>query len=263
MSDSQHQSEAVDQIAAALVGFQYELSGAKKDSANPYFKSKYADLESCLAALKEPLHKHGLAVVQTSRMSYSGPVLVTTLLHKSGQFLRGELPLSAAKPNDPQAQGSAITYARRYALAAITGLVQVDDDAEAAVGRGKTEPVKKSEVTSSSVKETAKPSSVSTAESQKPTAEKPVALPDNEPVGPEQMSQLLKVGQANGWNKAQITAFLYAAFELTPATIKSITWKQWEKAVRLISMPQNADGKVIFNDSGKELPADKRFPRGA
>lgn len=134
------QSESINELASAMVGFQYSLMGAKKDSANPYFKSKYADLQSCQDAIREPLFANGLAITQTTRVTENGiPVLVTTLMHSSGQWIKGELPLSASKQNDPQAQGSAITYARRYALCAITGLYQTDDDAEAAQGRGQTQ----------------------------------------------------------------------------------------------------------------------------
>lgn len=262
-------SDDINELAAALVSFQYELTGAKKDSANPYFKSRYADLESCLSALKEPLHKHGLAVVQTSKLTNNGPVLITTLMHKSGQWIEGELPLSAAKQNDPQAQGSAITYARRYALAAITGLVQIDDDAELAMGRGgKTEPVKKLEATSSPAKEPSKLSSVSTAASVKPPAEPKAADKNPEPstdaISHEHMGQLLKFGLEAGWTRPQISGFLYSAFSLTPKTITDLTFSQWEKTIRLLSRPENNNGSVSVDEAGKPLAADSPFlfPRG-
>lgn len=131
-----NQSEQVDKLFQALTKVQAELRGAKKDSDNPFFKSKYADLEACWNALRGPLAANGLCVVQTlSVMPNGDPSLITTLGHESGQWMRGELPLNM-KAKDPQAQGSALSYARRYSLAAITGLVQTDDDGEAAMDRG-------------------------------------------------------------------------------------------------------------------------------
>jgi hypothetical protein len=132
----QLQSDQIDQIAAALCKAQASLRGAVKDSDNPFFKSKYADLESVWEACRESLAKNDLSVVQTTTcLPEIGTCLVTTLAHSSGQWIRGFYPLRPVK-DDPQGVGSAMTYARRYALAAIVGVIQVDDDAEAAMGRG-------------------------------------------------------------------------------------------------------------------------------
>lgn len=131
-----NKSEQIGELTKALAKCQAEVQGAIKDSTNPFFKSSYANLESCWAALKDPLSKNGLAVTQT--MGYRpecGPTLFTTLLHESGQWISGEQPI-CPKSNTPQEVGSAISYARRYGLSAITGLIQVDDDGEAAEGRG-------------------------------------------------------------------------------------------------------------------------------
>ncbi len=128
------QSENVNELATALAKAQGQITGALKDSANPFFKSKYADLAACWDACRRQLSENGLSVIQTTRVTESGVVVVTTLAHSSGQWVRGELPVKA-KDDGPQAQGSGITYARRYALAAIVGLAQIDDDAEAAQGR--------------------------------------------------------------------------------------------------------------------------------
>lgn len=127
-------SETIGALAAALAKAQSEMQGAVKDAANPFFKSKYADLESVWQACRKPLTDNGLSVVQTTRYSPDGLVLVTTLLHSSGEWIGGEMPV-LAKDASPQAQGSAITYARRYALAAAVGVYQTDDDAEAAMAR--------------------------------------------------------------------------------------------------------------------------------
>lgn len=131
-----NKSEKIGALAKALSKVQAEVQGAIKDSKNPFFKSSYANLESCWAALKEPLHKNGLSIAQTMGfIQGAGPTMVTTLMHESGEWISGEQPIFP-KTNTPQELGSAITYSRRYGLAAITGLIQIDDDGEAAEGRG-------------------------------------------------------------------------------------------------------------------------------
>lgn len=127
-----NQSQELKDLFAALSKAQAVIKGALKDSANPFFKSKYADLESVWEACREPLTKNDLSVVQTTEfVPEAGVCIMTTLGHASGQWIRGTLPIMAIK-QDPQGIGSAITYARRYALAAIVGIVQVDDDGERA-----------------------------------------------------------------------------------------------------------------------------------
>jgi hypothetical protein len=132
------QSESIAALAAALSKAQADITGALKDSANPFFKSRYADLASCWDACRSQLTANNLAVIQTTEVGETGAVLVTTLAHSSGEWMRGYLPI-LSKDAGPQGQGSGITYARRYALAAIVGLAQIDDDAEAAQARGKPE----------------------------------------------------------------------------------------------------------------------------
>ena len=131
-----NQSESIAALAAALSKAQASITGALKDSANPFFKSKYADLASCWDACRKPLTDNGLAVIQTIEPGEGRAVLVTTLCHASGEWIKSYCPI-LTKDDSPQALGSAITYARRYALAAMCGLAQVDDDAEAAQGRHK------------------------------------------------------------------------------------------------------------------------------
>ena len=129
------QSDNIAELAAALSKAQGEITGALKDSSNPFFKSKYADLASCWDACRKQLAANGLSVIQTTEaFADDRLMLVTTLAHSSGQWVRGFLPV-LTKDASPQAQGSGLTYARRYALAAIVGLAQIDDDAEAAQGR--------------------------------------------------------------------------------------------------------------------------------
>lgn len=132
-------SEQINELAKALAAAQGEMSGAIKDSKNPHFKSSYADLASCMDSVREQLSKHGLSYSQTPEPNEAGRVvLCTTLMHSSGQWIRGRVSIRPVK-DDPQGYGSALTYARRYGLCAIVGIAQVDDDGEAAQGRGKVE----------------------------------------------------------------------------------------------------------------------------
>lgn len=129
-----NKSEHLNELASAVSKMQGELKPAKKDSKNPFFKSNYADLSSVTDACREALAKHGLAVTQVTSETEHGLVLHTVLMHSSGQWISGEMPVRPVK-NDPQGMGSALTYARRYALQAIVGVAAEDDDGEAAMNR--------------------------------------------------------------------------------------------------------------------------------
>ena len=121
------------QLYSALIKCQSQIKTALKDSKNPHFKSSYADLTSVMLACKDALAANDLAVLQLSRIHESGaPVLVTRIIHSSGEHVEGEFPLVCKDPNDPQKLGSAVTYARRYALSAALGITADDDDGQAA-----------------------------------------------------------------------------------------------------------------------------------
>ncbi len=127
------QSENMNELFEALSKAQSEMTGAKKGSENPFFKSKYADLHAILEAVRESLAKHSLCVIQTVNIQQEGSAaVITTLGHKSGQWIQGSCPIINTK-GDAQGMGSAITYARRYSLAAICGIAQMDDDGNDAV----------------------------------------------------------------------------------------------------------------------------------
>lgn len=126
-------SESIEKLAEALASAQAEIKDAAKDKENSHFRSKYADLASIWDACRLPLTSHGLAVIQTTEPGESGGiVLETTLAHTSGQWVSGAIPVNCDTKN-PQAIGSALTYARRYGLAAMVGVCPDDDDGEAAV----------------------------------------------------------------------------------------------------------------------------------
>lgn len=129
------QSAEIGKLAEALAKAQAQMMGAKKDSKNPFFKSDYADLKSVTDAIKGPLNDNDISWVQGVGNSENGwPSVTTMLMHKSGQFIKSSFAL-APKKNDPQGVGSAVTYARRYSLAAICGVYQTDDDGEASMDR--------------------------------------------------------------------------------------------------------------------------------
>jgi hypothetical protein len=137
----QYSSELIDLLATALAKAQAEIKNATKDVDNTFFKAKYADLASCVEAAKDALCKNGLSVVQMADFDATGQWLVTQLMHSSGQWMRSYYPVKPVKP-DPQALGSAITYARRYAYCAITGVVAAGEDDDGNEASGKKETAK-------------------------------------------------------------------------------------------------------------------------
>ncbi len=116
---------------------QTAIKGAIKDSTNPHFKNRYADLESVIEAVKPALAANGFCFSQG--VSDDCTRMITTIIHVTGHAMACSVPLIIAK-QDMQAVGSAITYARRYGLAAALGVPQIDDDGEAAMDRPKPSP---------------------------------------------------------------------------------------------------------------------------
>jgi hypothetical protein len=129
-----NKSDNIAELAKALSKAQADMSGAKKSSNNPFFKSKYADLKEVIECVKEPFADNGLSFVQfpISNDGFAG--VETVIMHSSGEWISNEYMLKVSK-NDPQGIGSAITYARRYALQAACGVPSEDDDGESAMGR--------------------------------------------------------------------------------------------------------------------------------
>lgn len=130
-------SESIEKLAAALSKAQAAITFASKDATNPHFKSKYADLASVWDACRGPLTANGLAVTQLPASDGPRVTLTTVLMHESGQWISQELTMTAGA-NTPQGLGSCITYARRYALAAVAGIAPEDDDGNAASGKTTT-----------------------------------------------------------------------------------------------------------------------------
>jgi len=120
-------TKAISEYSEALVNAIGELSNVAKTAANPYFKSKYAPLDAIIDATRPILLKHGLAISQTPIFMNGTAGVETTILHRGGHSTTTTL-LLPLKDQSPQGVGSAITYARRYALAAVLGIASEDDD---------------------------------------------------------------------------------------------------------------------------------------
>lgn len=129
-------SDSIKALAPALLNAQKAMGAATKNEKNPFFNSSYADLTAVISAIKGPLHDNGISYHQGVDVVDDKPVVETMLLHESGEWISSETPVYCAKPNDPQAFGSGVTYSKRYALQAILGLPTEDDDGNA--GSGKT-----------------------------------------------------------------------------------------------------------------------------
>lgn len=119
-------------LALALSKAQGVMEGAKKDANNPFFKSKYADLSSVWSACRTALSQNELAVIQVPEIRDGVLGVRTKLVHSSGEFEEGFFPIAAAISAKAQEMGSALTYVRRYALAAMVGVAPEDDDGESA-----------------------------------------------------------------------------------------------------------------------------------
>ena len=140
-------SEDIKELASALCKAQAEMSGAKKKANNPFFKSKYANLEEIISCAKDALMNNGLSVAQFPVTSDMSAGVTTLLMHSSGQWIEDTLLLKCSK-QDPQGMGSAITYARRYAYQSVLGIPSEDDDGNVASKPTKptyTAPPKKAE----------------------------------------------------------------------------------------------------------------------
>ncbi len=126
-----NKSESIKELATALCKAQNEMKFAVKDAANPFFKSRYADLASVIEAIKVPFANNGISFVQGTDFEDTAVIIETMLMHSSGEWLSSRLKMQPIK-NDPQSVGSAITYGKRYGLQAIAGVPSDDDDGNAA-----------------------------------------------------------------------------------------------------------------------------------
>jgi hypothetical protein len=132
-----HHSDDIKEFVSALAKAQGQMKPAVFNRTNPHYKNKYADFTSCMDACREPLSSNGLALMQFPATVEGKLNLITMIAHTSGQWIKGEFPLIPSKM-DSQGIGSSMTYAKRYSLCGMLGIVsdaEIDDDGEAAVGR--------------------------------------------------------------------------------------------------------------------------------
>jgi hypothetical protein len=196
-------SDSITKLAKALNAFQAEMGTVAKTAVNPFYKSKYADLESVISAAKPHLKTHGLSFSQFPTMEG----LITILMHESGEYISSEAKI-VMKDQTAQGQGSAITYMRRYALSAVLGIATEDDDD----GNHASQPAKQ-------------------AAPQKPAAAKPPA----KPLSPEDQKKKLiadlmkKCGKPVNKDNASQTIFAFTRIALQPenydAIIENLTKK--------------------------------------
>ena len=135
-------SDTIAEIANALAKAQGAIDDASKTSANPFFKSKYADLAAVRAVIREPLAVNDLAIIQAPRVVEGGAEVETMIVHKSGEFLSETLFMPAGK-SDAHGYASAITYARRIGIMSLLCLASYDDDGNTAVESVKATAPKK------------------------------------------------------------------------------------------------------------------------
>jgi len=206
----------LDKLIPALLKFQAECPSIPKDKENPFFKNKdtgkkamYADLATIIEITKDARTRNGLAFTQV----LSGPCLITYLFHESGQQIMSEITMTK-DPKSPQAFGSELTYARRYALSAILGVAAEDDDD----GNGASGPPATNKNT---------PASTTTppAAAKPPTSE--AGTKNDGPVmaNAAQISQIGKKAKALGWSTEDLTAELALSYD-SPDGSKTLTMEK-------------------------------------
>lgn len=126
MNELKH-SEQMNKLAEALAKVNEEIRNVPKQKENKFFASRYSDLATVYEICRKTLAVNGLSVIQTTKIENDNTILITTLLHSSGQWIASEYPIRPVK-QDPQGYGSAMTYARRYSLMAIVGIAAEDED---------------------------------------------------------------------------------------------------------------------------------------
>jgi len=122
-------------VFQALVKFQSQLKPVEKGAENPFYKSSYADLSSILQAITPELTSCGLGIIQPMRVTESGTILITKIIHESGESIESEMFLPGHQ--DPQKYGSLISYYKRYQLQAMLGISTIDEDDDANKASGK------------------------------------------------------------------------------------------------------------------------------
>lgn len=215
--------QSIDKLAAALSKAQEAIEHAQKDSNNPHFNSSFASLASVIDACRKPLAANGLSVVQYPARDGSGWVLVTRLMHSSGQWIEGHNPVLSAK-QDAQGFGSGLTYARRYGLAAMVGVAQSDDDGAAAT-TSHSPPASPPQATSKAIFNHAPSAKGKLSEAQ--------------------VKRLWAIANSNGWSRDEAQALILKVGNVQDAA--SLTKASYDQVCGTLEM--NAPPSVVKDDS--------------
>jgi len=206
-------SNELKDLFKALSSAQGQMLAAKADSENPYFKSKYADLKSCWDTIRKPLTDNGLSIIQLPTEGSMSVKIITVLAHNSGQWISNCVELKPTK-NDPQGVGSAMTYARRYGLMAITGIAPEDDDGNDASKKVAEPPQRKSETTN-----------------QQSTEQNPV-------LSEKQLKRLWAIAKESTWDDADIKRYYSEVFNIESS--KQLTLEMYNEICEY--MPKYKNG---------------------
>lgn len=130
-----NKSDSIVKIAGALLRAQRNMGNASKDSKNPFFKSKYADLNSVREVAHPALNAENISILQPMVNVDGKNFVETLLLHESGEWISSLTEIVCSKMSDPQSAGAAISYSRRYGLQSLVSIGAEDNDAEGAMNR--------------------------------------------------------------------------------------------------------------------------------
>lgn len=168
------------------------MGNAIKGSANPFFKSKFADLNSVREACIPALNGHGVSVLQPTSVIEGKLYVETLLLHESGEFISGLYEVVVGKQNDPQALGAAISYSRRYGLQSMVNIGAEDDDGEKAMGRNTGKAIGTTAATNSASKQAGSTTAT-------PVAETVPDAPKKSGFGVKAKETVVAAGTEDGW----------------------------------------------------------------
>jgi hypothetical protein len=193
-------SDKIDELAKALAKAQAKIKHASKDNVNPHFKSRYADLASCMEAIREPFAENGLAISQPLSNEENKVKCTTILMHESGQWLASDMLMTPVN-NLPQTVGGCVTYLRRYMVLSISGVAPDDDDGNAASGKDSKDDGKDKNENNNS---TASGKNIATKTTQPTVASSQVQTTGNNPPS----SQVVKWSKHNAGHQKKVIEFL-------------------------------------------------------
>lgn len=240
-------SETIGKLSEALAKAQGEMKPASFDAQNPHFRSKYATLASIMDACRGALSQNQIAVVQGTSVIEDRVIVTTMLVHASGEFISDQLSMNIIK-DSPQAIGSAITYARRYSLASLVGVVSdEDDDAEAAMPKNQVKentqkPAKPSQVTN--LDEHKKTRSNNTSKADTADKDKSTPKPDNK--GEQAQKRVQKI---------RLLFNLSAKLGQTPDDMKAVIGNLigLDRPIKESAEIKDSDLDTVINAFSKEL----------